>query len=428
MTTETGTNWAGSLTYSASRLARPRSVAELQDLVASAGRVHALGSRHSFSDVADTDGVLVDVTGLPGEPSLDEEARTVTVPAGTRHAALAEALHAGGWALTNLASLPHISVAGAVATGTHGSGTHVGSLATQVAALRVVTGTGELVDLHRDDEAVAGAAVHLGALGVVTAVTLDVVPTFEVRQEVYDGVRWDALDDDPAAVLGAAYSVSLFTDWAGDGPHQVFVKASSDTQADDARALLADLGGSPAREQRHPIPGLPAEATTEQLGVPGPWHTRLPHFRADHTPSAGEEIQSEFLLPGDRAAEAVAALRPLAALLAPVLLVSEVRSVAADSLWASPTSRRLAGGGEADWFAGFHFTWRRDADAVAAVLPAVEQALLPLGGRPHWGKTFSPGLRADGLYPELHRLRALAERLDPHGRFVTAFLERHGVR
>ncbi|MFP3714120.1 FAD-binding protein [Puerhibacterium sp. TATVAM-FAB25] len=424
--TEPGENWSRSLAYTARELVAPRTVEELRQVVLAADRVHVVGSRHSFSPVADTDGVLVDVTALPTSIIVDAEARTVTVSAGVRHAALAEALHAQGWALRNLASLPHISVAGAVATGTHGSGTRTGSLATQVAGLRVLTGEGEVVELGREEA--AAAAVHLGALGVVLDVTLDVVPTFEVRQQVFDGVRWDAVGDDPSGLLGSAYSVSVFTDWAGDGPQQVFVKAASAEELAAAGEVLAAAGGTPVTERRHPILGLPAEAANEQGGVPGPWHARLPHFRADHTPSAGEEIQSEYLLPGDRVAEAVKAMRGLSDVVTPLLQVAELRSVAADEAWASPTSRALADGGSADWFVGFHFTWVKDAAAVGRALPAVEEALLPLGARPHWGKVFTPDLPAADLYPRIGHLRELAERLDPRRRFVNAFLERHGVR
>ena len=407
-----GTTWAGSHTYAARELRRPSSVAELVELVGSSPRVRALGTRHSFTDLADSPGVLVDVTGLPGEVTIDAAGRVARVPAGLRYGDVAATLHAEGWALGAMASLPHISVAGAVATGTHGSGDAVGSLASTVAALELVDGRGAAVRLERGDPDFAGAVVGLGCLGVVTAVELDLEPTYDVSQVVLEGFTWNSLLERVDEVTGAAYSVSVFTRWTGDPDDtvgQVWLKERGTPRHVD--------GATPAQEQRHMIAGMGVENTTEQLGVPGPWHERLPHFRMGFTPSAGEELQSEFFVPRERLAEALAAVRAIGHLLEPELLVSEVRTVAADDLWLS--------GAYAGPVGALHFTWKRHPLRVLPLVDRVEEVLAPFGARPHWGKVFRAHAdRIAPLYPRFEDFRELAGRFDPEGRFRNAWTAR----
>jgi xylitol oxidase len=407
-------NWAGNHEYRAARILRPGSVEEVREIVTSSSSVRALGSRHSFNDLADTDGVLLSTSGLPAGIAIDQDARTVTVGGGVRYGDLARELQNAGWALHNLASLPHISVAGAIATATHGSGDRNGNLSTAVAGLRILTGSGEIVDFVRGDDGFEGAAVSLGALGVVTEVVLDIRPTFDARQRLFAGVPWEAVIGRLDEVTSAAYSVSLFTTWSEDTVSLAWLK-----ELDGAPTTIADdFFGAPAlTEARHMIPAMDVRNTTQQLGVAGPWSERLAHFRFEFTPSNGEEIQSEYLVPRARAVEAIQAVRELAPLIVPLLQVSEIRTVAADDLWLSS-----AYGTDV---VGLHFTWLRDQAGVEAVLPALEAALLPLGARPHWGKLF---LDLDGVvpssYPKLDAFRALASRLDPEGRFRNPFLDR----
>ena len=410
------TTWSGSYTFGARTVHRPTSTDELAEIVAGARRVRALGSRHSFNDLADSPGDLVLLDGLPGDVVVDDEARTVTAPAGLRYGALARELDARGWALHAMASLPHISLAGGVATATHGSGNHARNLAAAVAGLEIVGADGSIRGLTRQDEELAGSVVGLGALGVVTRVTFDIEPTYQVAQTVDLDLPWDAALDHVSEIMASADSVSLFTDWSGPAVQQVWRKARV---RDGSRAAeLERFGARPATTPRHPIAGLDTAACTEQLGVPGPWHERLPHFRLDFTPSSGEELQSEYLLPREHAAEALAAVRALSASVTPLLLVSEVRTIAADDLWLSTAS-----GGDA---VALHFTWKQLPTEVAAVLPTIEDALAPFGARPHWGKVFADRDRALArLYPRMDGFRALVARRDPEGKFSNAFLERH---
>ncbi|HEY6932905.1 MAG TPA: FAD-binding protein [Marmoricola sp.] len=406
------TNWAGNHTYRARRIVRPSSVEEVQELVATAPRVRALGSRHSFTAITDTDGLLVETLALPVELALDEASRTVTVEGGARYGDVARALHRSGWALRNLASLPHISIAGAVATGTHGSGDGNAGLAAAVRALEYVDPAGELRRLERGDADFDGSVVALGCLGVVVRLQLEVEPTFQLRQDVYTGLPWEAFLADPCAVTGAAYSVSLFTRWTGDTVDQVWLKSTAE------EAPPGDLlGARPAPTTLHMLRGGVVDAVTEQQGALGPWHERLPHFRMEFTPSHGEELQSEYLLPRDRLATAVQLLRRIGPRLDPVLQVSEIRTVAADTLW-------LSGAYGVD-VAGVHFTWHRDPAAVHALLPEIEAALLPLGARPHWGKCFAvAGERLTAAYPRMPGFLALRERVDPERKFLNGFVAR----
>ncbi|HSP59454.1 MAG TPA: FAD-binding protein [Ornithinimicrobium sp.] len=384
-------NWGGNLVYAAARLVEPASVAELQELMPTLEEPRALGSRHSFSRVADTPGVQVSTASLPRAVEVDGDGQVVRVEGAVRYGDLAPLLDGAGWALANLASLPHITVAGAVATGTHGSGDAVGSLATQVRALEVVDRAGGLRRLDAGHPELPGAVVACGRLGVVTALELAVEPTYEVAQTVVDDVPLDGVLADLDAVTALGRSVSLFTRWTSpDVLDQVWVKRRTDQPA--GADPVEVLGGRPADGPRHPIPGVDPAPATEQGGVPGPWWTRLPHFRLDHVPSAGREIQSEWLVPRRHAVAAIEAVRGMAGRIAPVLQVFEIRTVAADGLW-------LSGAYGTD-VVGLHFTWHLDPGGVAALLPELEGRLAPFAARPHWGKAHREE-EVDGaaLYP-----------------------------
>jgi xylitol oxidase len=413
-----GTNWAGNLAYSATRRVDAASIAEAQAAVSAATKLRVVGSRHCFNAIADTTGTHLSLARLNRVLAIDRAAMTVTVEGGIRYGDLGPALAAEGFALANLASLPHISVAGAIATATHGSGARLGNLATAVTAMEFIAADGTLVSLSRahDPDAFAGVVVHLGALGPVTKLTLAIEPTYSVRQDVYVDLSFAALIENFRAIMGAATSVSLFTDWRGEHIAQAWLKQR--TVFDDASPAPSDFfGARPAREKMHPLPGVDPTNCTEQLGRPGPWHERLPHFRMEFTPSQGEEIQAEYFVERADAPAAITALRTLGDALAPILIVSEIRAIAADDLWLSPAHKRD--------IAAFHFTFRRDGPAVARVLPAIEGALAPFAPLPHWGKVFAlPPASVRAGYPRLADFRALAARHDADGKFRNAFLER----
>jgi xylitol oxidase len=410
----TETNWAGNHTYRAAVVHRPASLDQLRELVVGAGRLRVLGSRHSFNDIADS-AALVALDGLPGEVAVDHMAGTVSCPAALRYGELARVLAAEGVALANLASLPHISVAGAIATATHGSGDANGNLATAVAGLELVTASGETLAVSRGAPDFDGMVVGLGALGAVTRVTLDVEPAYQVRQRTFQGLAWERLFERFDEVTSAGYSVSMFTRWTG-AVEQVWVKSRVGSSPEEVRGDL--FGAVAATGERHPILGIDPVNCTRQLGVPGPWSDRLPHFRMGFTPSSGEELQSEFHLPRRHAVAALRSLLALAGVVRPVLQVSELRTVAADRLWMSPQHGQ-------DTFS-VHFTWVPDWAAVRRVLAEVEAALAPFGARPHWGKLFlAEAAVIAPLYERAGDFARLAGRLDPDGVFANDWLRRH---
>lgn len=408
----TEVNWAGNYTYSAERLHRPSTLEEVREIVASAPRVRVLGSRHSFSDIADST-ELVSLAGLPADVVVERAAGTVSFGAGMTYGDLAGVLSHEGLALHNMASLPHISVAGAVATATHGSGDASGNLATAVAGLEIVTSGGEIVNASRGDADFDGLVVGLGALGAVTRLTLDVEPAYDVRQRVFEGLTWDALYGHFDEITASGDSVSVFTGWR-QIVDQVWVKSRVTDAPEQVRDDL--FGARAATVDRHPILGLDPVNCTPQLGRPGPWSDRMSHFRLGFTPSSGEELQSEFLVPREHAVPAIQAMQALEDRIRPVLQVCEIRTVAADRLWMSPQYARDT--------IGIHFTWMPKPDEVARVLADVEAALAAFQARPHWGKVFlADAVTLAALYERLPDFIGLIERLDPRGAFCNPWLQ-----
>ncbi|MFT6762592.1 MAG: xylitol oxidase [Candidatus Aldehydirespiratoraceae bacterium] len=407
-----GTNWGGNHTYRASLIARPSRRDDLRQLVGGTDRLAAVGSRHSFNTIGDADS-LVDLSGLSTPPDFDPETGLVAISGSTTYTDVAFALSAAGRALHNLASLPHISVAGGVATGTHGSGSDVGNLATAVEAIELLTSVGDFVTLQRGDPDFEGAVVNLGALGLVTQISLRTEPAFDVAQTVHDGLSWATLTGSFDEIMSSATSVSVFTRW-GDAPGELWRKQRTDVVS----PVEGDLfGTSPAMTPRHPIPGIDASACTEQGGRPGAWWNRLPHFRADAVPSNGAEIQSECFVDRGDSAAAIEALRSIGPQLADTLMISEIRTIAADDYWMSPCHARTS--------TAFHFTWKLDPPAVADVVELVGQALAPFGVRHHWGKAMPSDWGAFGNYERLADFLRLKQRLDPTNTFTTPWFSQH---
>jgi xylitol oxidase len=412
------TNWAGNYRYSTDRLDVPKTAADVQQIVKSRSKLKALGTRHSFNGIADSTGDQISLKQLD-QIVLDEKSRTVAVGAGVSYGQLASYIDARGYALHNLASLPHISVAGACATATHGSGNKNGNLSTAVSAMEVVTGKGEVVDLSRgrDGDRFRGAVVGLGGLGVVTKVTLNVQPTFRMSQVVYENLPMAQLERHLNDIFASGYSVSLFTDWQNHRVTQVWVKRRVEQGASSAPEPEF-FGAKLATKKLHPLAGHSAENCTEQMGIPGPWYERLPHFRMNFTPSSGAELQSEYFVPRDKGYEAILAVEQLRDQITPHLLISELRTIDADDLWMSPCYKQPS--------MTIHFTWKPEWPAVKNLLPMIEEKLAPFNAKPHWAKLFtmSPS-RLKSLYGKMPDYRALLKDYDPDGKFRNDFLNAH---
>ncbi len=411
-------NWAGNLTYSTDHLYTPGSVEEVRQVVKSCSKLRALGTRHSFNAIADSTQNQISLKRLD-QIVLDEKARAVTLGAGVTYGKLAPYIDQRGYALHNLASLPHISVAGAIATATHGSGVRNGNLATAVSALEIVTANGETLVLSRekDGDRFLGAVVGLGAFGVVTTVTLDLQPTFQVAQSVYEHLSLDHLAHHFDEIFSSGYSVSLFTDWQHHEATQVWIKrrlapgARNDWLPEFYGAKLATL-------KLHPVAGHDAEPCTEQQGIPGPWYERLPHFRMNFTPSSGRELQTEYFVPRDRGYEAILAVEKLRNQITPLLFITELRTIAADNLWMSTAYQRDS--------LAIHFTWKPEWPEVSKILPLIEKQLEPFAPRPHWAKLFTiPPARLQAQYARLADFKALISHHDSEAKFRNEFLARN---
>lgn len=409
-------NWAGNYAFQARHLHRPGSVDEARRVVAGSAQVRAIGTRHSFNGIADTEGDLIDLGALGPGLAVDPERQTVTVGAATTYGALAAYLHGQGWALHNMGSLPHISVAGATATGTHGSGDKNGGLATAVAAIQFITAGGELVEVRRGDDGFHGMVVGLGAFGIVTRLTLDIQPTFDVRQDAFIDLPWTVLLNELDQVMSSAYSVSVMTCWSTPTVGRLWLK----TRLDEDSSLQSAAGHLGATRAPHVVVTGPDDPSLRlnSFGVPGPWSERLPHFRADREPGPYEQIQSEYMVPRGQAMAALARLRAIGDVIDPHLYASEIRTMAGDALWLSPSYGYDT--------VAIHFTWKREPEAVGALSAEIEDMLMPLGARPHWGKLMhAPASRLAGLYPRMADFHQLAKKQDPAGKFRNTFMVKH---
>jgi alditol oxidase len=409
-------NWAGNLTYSTGNVFYPGSVSELQSLVKGCNKLRGLGTRHCFNTIADSKYNLISSLKLSNILSLDKANNTVTVESGIKYGELSPHLDKQGFALHNLASLPHISVAGSVITATHGSGVQNGNLSTAVRGLEMVIADGTVVELtkEKDGETFDAAVVSLGALGIVSKVTLAIQPTFSMRQQVFLKMPMTQVKDHFNEIVSAGYSVSLFTDWQSESINEVWIKEKVNPET-EYKGLDEFYGAKAAVKDLHPIIELSAENCTPQMGRPGPWYERLPHFKMGFTPSSGKELQSEYFIPRAHAVEAILAIQSLGKQIGPHLFITEIRTIAADTLWMSPCRNQDS--------VTIHFTWKQEWDAVRKLLPKIEKELAPYNPRPHWGKLFTmPAPVLESRYEKLSDFKKLAKQYDPHGKFRNDFL------
>jgi xylitol oxidase len=403
-------NWSGTVTFADSQTFAPSTVTDFSRVIAENPKVRARGSAHCFNAIADTDAISVTFENLPHDLIINKDKQTVTVSAGIKYGELAVALEERGWALHNMASLPHISVAGAIATATHGSGVKNGNLATVVRSLEIVLPDGSLKKVSKGDEGFEGYVVGLGLTGIAVRIELAIEPTFSISQTVYRGMSRETYAANLDEIMSLAYSVSYFTTWAAAGGGEVWAKFRSGSVAPDGL-----FEAYPATSNRHPLPGLNPEPCTEQMALSGPWHLRLPHFKMEFTPSAGDEIQSEFFVDRKDAPAAIAALEKIAPQINEILWVTEIRAIAADELWMSPHFQRDS--------IGIHFTWKK-VDAVYEFVKVVEAVLAPFKYRPHMGKVYSATPEyIRSVTPMMEKFGKLVKEIDPMTKFGNAMTD-----
>lgn len=411
-------NWAGNITYSTGNVFYPETTEAVRQLIKNHVKVKALGTKHCFNRIADSSNNLISSSKLNKVVSLDTANNTVTVEAGIKYGELAPYLDSKGFALHNLASLPHISVGGSIATGTHGSGVKNGNLSSAVVGLEVVTANGQVVNFSKESDAekLNAVVVGLGAIGITTKVTLKVEPTYQVRQYVFTGMPMAQLKNNFEEIMSAGYSVSLFTDWQTDLINEVWIKSLLEDGKDHSGPEF--FGAKAAQKNLHPIIGISAENCTPQMGVPGPWYERLPHFKMGFTPSSGKELQSEYFVPLSNAVDAISAVYRLGKEIGPHLFITEIRTIAADDLWMSPCYHQTS--------VTIHFTWKQETEAVLHLLPEIEKALSPFNARPHWGKVFTMSPKIlESRYKKLSDFKKLVAEYDPKGKFRNEFLEKN---
>jgi len=411
-------NWAGNLEYSTSKIDYPKSLEEVQQLVKKYSKLKVLGTRHCFNTIADSKYNFISLREMKKIVSLDANAKTVTVEGEIKYGELCPWLNDKGFALHNLASLPHISVAGAITTATHGSGVRNKNLCGPVEALEIVTADGDVINFSKKDgEKFYAAVVGLGAIGVITKVTLNIQSAFMMRQWVYTKMPLQQMKEHFDEIVSSGYSVSLFTDWQNESINEVWIKSLVD-DASNAEAKKDFFGAAPATKNVHPIIELPAENCTEQMGVPGTWYERLPHFKMGFTPSSGKELQAEYFVPHEHAVEAIQAIQKMGKEIGPHLFISEIRTIDADDFWMSPCYKQPS--------VTIHFTWKQEWNAVSKLLPAIEKELAPFNAKPHWGKLFtmSPSTLAS-RYQKMNDFKKVVAEFDSKGKFRNEFLEKN---
>ena len=410
-------NWAGNLEYSTNNIDYPKSVNEVQHLVKGHNKLKVLGTRHCFNTIADSKYNFISLRDMNKVVALDAKTKTVTIEGGMKYGELCPWLNEQGFALHNLASLPHISVAGAITTATHGSGVKNGNLSTAVVGLEIVNADGELIKLSRGDgEKFYSVVVGLGAIGVITKVILNIQPAFMMQQYVYTKLPLSQLRKHFDEIVSAGYSVSLFTDWQNESINEVWIKSRVGDVTNKSRSEF--FGAIPATKNLHPIIELSAENCTEQMGVPGPWYERLPHFKMGFTPSSGKELQAEYFVPRKNAVDAMLAIQKMGKQISPHLFISEIRTIDRDNLWMSPCYKQAS--------VTIHFTWKQEWEAVSKLLPVIERELAPFKPKPHIGKLFATSpAKLGSRYEKLGDFKKIVAEFDPHGKFRNDFLQKN---
>jgi L-gulonolactone oxidase len=422
------TNWAGNQAALPRHYVVARSeadvVAAVSRGVAERERVRPVGSGHSFTDIAVTDGIIVDVAALAGVRSIDHATRLVTVGAGTRLADLNAALHDNGLALPNLGDVDRQTIAGAIGTATHGTGTRFNCISAAVAGVRVVTGDGGVltVDGRSRPELLGPLRANLGALGILTEVTLQCVDAFNLQavEETLDIDELLASFDEVAA--GNEHVEFYWFPGTRTGLRKVNNRTTDPLRYNRRKAFVADeimgnavFGALVRLGRRRPQLVAPALKAAVPIGqrkrIVAPSHTVF------CSPRRVKFVEMEYAVPREALRDAFAEVRRIAdSAAAPITFPIEVRVLDADDIPLSMASGRPSG------FIAVHVDAGSSHEAYFA---AVEAAMARYDGRPHWGKLHRLGHeQLARLYPRWHEFMAARDELDPDRHFANPYLDR----
>ncbi|KAI1700234.1 d-arabinono-1,4-lactone oxidase domain-containing protein [Ditylenchus destructor] len=356
-------NWGNNFRFSTQNIQYPTSVEEVQQIVRNANKLRVVGTRHSFSKIADSPNTMLSTLALKNIIGFDPTVPSITVQAGITY--------------TDLNPF--------------------------------------LPNYGPNDPELKAIAVGLGAFGVITQVELEVEPTFNLTNYVFVNMPEQDIYDHFDEIENLGYSVQLFTDFSTPGVwDQVWVWVRSDENSNVGN-MQNLYGATRTHEQVTAIEALPPTYLMEQ-GKEQPWYYGLVDYHLGLSGFDGAEIQSEYFMPYENAIPAIQAVSNFSDLIAPRVYTMLIRTIKGDDLWMSESFNETT--------VAIHFTWKPNMTAVMEVLPQIEQALLPYGARPHWGKVFAQGPETYlHRYPKLNQWKQLAETLDPTHKFRNKFLE-----
>jgi FAD-linked oxidoreductase len=420
-------NWAGNQRAAARRVVRPTGAADIAELVGAAraagDTVRAVGAGHSFTGAAATDGIRLELPTDGGPVSIDGAARQVTVPAGMPLHRLNALLAAAGLAMPNLGDIDRQTVAGAISTGTHGTGGRLGGLATFVSGLELVTGTGETVrcSADSDPDLFDAARVSVGALGVLTEVTLSCVDAFTLRADERPLPLAEVLSTLDELVAANDHFEFYWFPYTG----RALVKRNNRVTDGSARPLPRWRGflddellsnsvfGAVCRLARR-APRLVPTINGVSARALGARTYTAPSHEVFCTPRRVRFVEMEYAVPRAALPAAFAGLRRAVERCGtPVVFPVEVRVAAADGVWLSTSYGRDSAYVAVHQYAGMPYEpYFREVEAV----------MRDLDGRPHWGKLHTRNAASlDAAYPRFGDFLAVRDRLDPDRVFVNDY-------
>uniref|UniRef100_A0A915D0Y3 FAD-binding PCMH-type domain-containing protein n=1 Tax=Ditylenchus dipsaci TaxID=166011 RepID=A0A915D0Y3_9BILA len=414
-------NWGGNFNFSTQDIKYPTTTAGVQQLVKECkGKIRPVGTRHSFSEIANTNDTLICLVHMNLILSVDPSVPSVTVQAGITYTDLIPFLQSIGLAIPMMASLGEISIAGAINTAVHGSGAGIGNLATQVLGLQMVLADGSVVQYSKgqNDTELAAATVGLGALGIVTQVTLQAQPTYNLAINVFENMDMSVLDTQLYNITHSGYAINMWSTFGTPGVlDQVWITTKVDSNGVNAYGNVSQLYGAPAATaQSSPIAALPPTYVVPQMGIVGPYYERLTDYDLGLSGQEGQQTQSEYYVDFDDFVPALKALQTLSAEINAVVYVALFRITEKDELWMSPQYKKTT--------MAIHFSWQPKLDQVMALLPKIEAALAPFNPIPHWGKLYT--LKPEQylpLLPKYPEWREQVELHDPTHKFRNKWLE-----